>query len=155
MLLQGIMSSIAEFYSRNLATETRKGIAQKVKNGGTPEMVSFGYLNVRACTPEDCEIRSVTVDPDQDNHVRWMYEACVSSEWAMTQIREALNAQGVTSVPRPKRPARPIATSHVETILSNRHYLDEVTFDGAWRPGRHEPLVAAGLWEQVREACVR
>ena len=93
MLLQAIMSSIAEFYSRNLATETRKGIAQKVKNGGRPEMVPFGYLNVRACTPEDYEIRSVTVDPDQDNHVRWMYEACVSSEWAMTQIREALNAQ--------------------------------------------------------------
>ena len=46
------MSSIAEFYSRNLATETRKGMVQKVKNGGTPGMVPFGYLNVRTRTPQ-------------------------------------------------------------------------------------------------------
>ena len=29
MLLHGIMSSIAEFYSRNLATEVVKGLSQK------------------------------------------------------------------------------------------------------------------------------
>ena len=36
MLLHGIMSSIAEFYSRNLAAEVTKGMTQKVANGGTP-----------------------------------------------------------------------------------------------------------------------
>ncbi|AKE89625.1 recombinase family protein [Rhodococcus aetherivorans] len=36
MLLHGIMSSIAEFYSRNLATEVLKGMEQKAKTGGTP-----------------------------------------------------------------------------------------------------------------------
>jgi DNA invertase Pin-like site-specific DNA recombinase len=37
LLLHGIMSSIAEFYSRNLATEVIKGSVQKAKNGGTPK----------------------------------------------------------------------------------------------------------------------
>ena len=36
MLLHGIMSSIAEFYSRNLAHEVVKGMEQKAKTGGTP-----------------------------------------------------------------------------------------------------------------------
>jgi hypothetical protein len=36
LLLRGIMSSIAEFYSSNLATEVIKGTTQKAKNGGTP-----------------------------------------------------------------------------------------------------------------------
>src|SRR5271166_5876744 len=36
LLLHGIMSSIAEFYSRNLANEVIKGSTQKAKNGGTP-----------------------------------------------------------------------------------------------------------------------
>src|SRR5580692_7126648 len=35
LLLHGIMSSIAEFYSRNLANEVMKGTVQKAKNGGT------------------------------------------------------------------------------------------------------------------------
>lgn len=121
MLMHGIMSSIAEFYSRNLATETRKGLAQKVKNGGTPGMVPFGYLNVRTRTQEGYEVRTVAVDPDRADHVRWMYRAYASGEWTMTQIKERLESNGVTSLPRPKRPARPIAISHIETILSSRY----------------------------------
>ena len=35
MLLHGIMSSIAEFYSRNLANEVIKGMGEKARNGGT------------------------------------------------------------------------------------------------------------------------
>lgn len=42
------MSSIAEFYSRNLATEVTKGLTQKVAQGrGTPMRAPIGYLNVR------------------------------------------------------------------------------------------------------------
>ena len=36
MLVHGIMSSIAEFYSLNLATEVTKGLVQKAAAGGTP-----------------------------------------------------------------------------------------------------------------------
>lgn len=35
MLLHGIMSTIAEFYSRNLANEVTKGMTQKAATGGT------------------------------------------------------------------------------------------------------------------------
>ncbi len=47
LLLHGIMSSIAEFYSRNLATEIKKGSTQKAKKGGTPFKAPIGYLNTR------------------------------------------------------------------------------------------------------------
>ncbi len=46
-LLHGIMASIAEFYSANLATEIMKGSVQKAKTGGTPFMAPVGYSNVR------------------------------------------------------------------------------------------------------------
>src|SRR5881397_994542 len=42
LLLHGIMSSIAEFYSRNLANEVIKGTQQKVKAGGTPTRAPIG-----------------------------------------------------------------------------------------------------------------
>lgn len=151
MLMHGIMSSIAEFYSRNLATETRKGMAQKVRNGGTPGMVPFGYLNVRTRTPEGYEIRTVAVDPERAEHVRWIFDTYASGESTMTQIREELERRGVTSLPRPKRPARPMSTSHIENILSNRYYLGFVKFDGAWHVGRHERLISEETWEKVQE----
>ena len=45
MLLHGIMSSIAEFYSRNLANEVLKGMSQKARTGGTPGKAPIGYRN--------------------------------------------------------------------------------------------------------------
>src|SRR5205807_1370957 len=48
ILLHGIMSSIAEFYSRNLANEVLKGLVQKAKSGGTPGKAPLGYKNVRS-----------------------------------------------------------------------------------------------------------
>ncbi|KKK87386.1 hypothetical protein LCGC14_2753780, partial [marine sediment metagenome] len=38
---------MAEFYSANLATETRKGMGQKAKEGGWPYGAPVGYLNIR------------------------------------------------------------------------------------------------------------
>src|SRR5579859_5298253 len=43
-LLHGIMATIAEFYSANLATEAKKGMTQKAKVGGTPGQAPIGYL---------------------------------------------------------------------------------------------------------------
>lgn len=151
MLLHGIMSSIAEFYSRNLATETRKGMLQKAQNGGTPGMVPFGYLNVRQRTDDGHELRTVTLDPDRANHVRWIFDTYASGELTMTQIRNELTERGVTSLPRPNRPSRPLAISHIENILGNRYYLGFVKFDGVWHRGRHEPLVSEVTWQQVQE----
>ncbi len=62
-LMHGIMATIAEFYSANLANEARKGMRQKAKSGGTPGMAPFGYLNVRERTPEGRDVKTVAVDP--------------------------------------------------------------------------------------------
>lgn len=46
-LVEGIMAAIAEFYSDNLGQEVRKGMQQKLRNGGWPHMAPVGYLNLR------------------------------------------------------------------------------------------------------------
>ena len=70
MLLHGIMSSIAEFYSRNLAAEVTKGMTQKVAAGGTPSRAPIGYLNVRRKDDQRREYRTVEVDPDRAPLIR-------------------------------------------------------------------------------------
>jgi site-specific DNA recombinase len=150
MLMHGIMSSIAEFYSRNLASESRKGMLQKAKNGGTVGMAPFGYLNVRERSPEGREIRTIALDPERAPHVKWMFEAYATGQWTTAAIRDELLARGVTSLPRPNRPARPLAVSHVSTILQNRYYVGYVKYEGVEYSGRHEPLVGEALFERVR-----
>jgi len=36
-LMHGIVASFAEFYSKNLSAEARKGLEEKVRRGGTPD----------------------------------------------------------------------------------------------------------------------
>ena len=47
LLLHGIMSSIAEFYSRNLATEVIKGSVAEGQERRHAGKAPIGYLNVR------------------------------------------------------------------------------------------------------------
>ena len=65
ILLHGIMSSIAEFYSRNLANEVIKGMSEKARNGGTNGKAPLGYRNVRARDAQGHEIRTVELDPER------------------------------------------------------------------------------------------
>jgi site-specific DNA recombinase len=158
MLLHGIMSSIAEFYSRNLATEAKKGMRQKAKNGGTPGMAPFGYLNTSERTPEGREVRTVTLDPDRAEWVRWIFERYATGEWTFAMIRDELERRGVNSLPRPKRPAAPLATSHISSILKNRYYVGAITFEGVEYRGRHQPLVSEELFDRcqrIREGRVQ
>ncbi len=74
MLLHGIMSSIAEFYSRNLAHEVIKGSVQKAKAGGTPGKAPLGYLNVRR-VENGREVRTVEIDPERGPLMKWAFEA--------------------------------------------------------------------------------
>ena len=64
LLLHGIMSSIAEFYSANLGLEVKKGTTEKAKRGGTPFRAPIGYVNVREII-DGREIRTIAVDPDR------------------------------------------------------------------------------------------
>lgn len=73
MLLQGIMSSIAEFYSRNLANEVLKGMNEKVRAGGTVSRAPIGYLNTRVIENGQ-ESRTVTLDPERAPLVKWAFE---------------------------------------------------------------------------------
>ena len=44
--MHGMLASMAEFYSKNLAAEAKKGLHQKAMAGRTPGYAPVGYLNV-------------------------------------------------------------------------------------------------------------
>ena len=105
-LLHGIMSSIAEFYSRNLANEVIKGMSQKARNGGTVTMAPIGYRNVRTTDELGREVRIIEIDPERAEHVRWAFETYAEGEWSLSMLLEALTERGLTTRPTPKRPAK-------------------------------------------------
>lgn len=150
MLLHGIMSSIAEFYSRNLATEVVKGMEQKARTGGTPGLAPLGYRNVAAINSEGREVRTVDIDPERGPLITWAYEQYATGDWTLRQLTEALEARGFTSRGIRNRPGKAIRINSLSTILRNPYYKGDVIYREVAYPGRHEPLIDSQTWERVQ-----
>ena len=150
MLVHGIMSSIAEFYSRNLATEVTKGLTQKVAQGGTPMRAPIGYLNVRRTDDNGREVRTVEVDPERAPLITWAFEHYVTGETSVTGLLRELTARGLLTVPTPKRPSKPLGKNTLYKLLTNPYYAGVIRYKGALHPGAHEPIVEPELFDKVQ-----
>lgn len=151
MLLHGIMSSIAEFYSRNLANEVVKGMEQKAKVGGTPGKAPLGYCNVRVINEEGREVRTVVLDPDRAELITWAFKAYSTGNWTLKQLVAELERRGLTTRATPRSPARPIKYNSLHKILTTPYYKGEVTYRGVRYPGRHIPLIDEVTWARVQD----
>ena len=150
MLVHGIMSSIAEFYSRNLATEVTKGLTQKVAQGGTPMRAPIGYLNVRKTDENGREVRTVEVDPERAPLIAWAFEHYAEGETSVTGLLRDLTARGLLTVPTPKRPSKPLGKNTLYGILINPYYAGVIRYKGALHPGAHDPIVEPALFDKVQ-----
>ena len=150
MLLHGIMSSIAEFYSRNLANEVIKGMGEKARNGGTLGKAPLGYVNVRARDENGREVRTVALDEERAPLIRLAFTAYATGNWTVRQLADHLNTLGLNIPPTPRRCAKPITATRLHEILRHPYYKGIVTFQGVEYPGKHEPLVDSQTWQTVQ-----
>jgi site-specific DNA recombinase len=150
LLLHGIMSSIAEFYSRNLATEVIKGSVQKAKNGGTPGRAPIGYLNVRRIV-DGREVRTVELDPERAPLMAWAFEAYATGDWTIRRLLDELTERGLTTVPGKRGPGKPLEVSHLHRLLRHPYYIGVVRYRDVLYPGKHEALVTPEVWHEVQK----
>ncbi len=151
-LLHGIMSSIAEFYSRNLAHEVTKGMTQKVQKGGTPGRAPLGYLNVREIDSDGRESRTVRPDPDRAPLITWAFHRYTEPSVSLSQLALELAQRGLTTRRTPQVPSRTLTDTDLHKILTNSYYLGLVSFSGATYAGKHEPLIDQETWDKVQDA---
>ncbi len=150
MLLHGIMSSIAEFYSRNLANEVIKGSMQKVKAGGTASRAPIGYLNVRRIE-NGKEFRTIDIDPDRASLITWAFEAYATGEWTTRRLLAELTERGLRSRETPMRVSKPLQQSNIQIMLRHPFYKGVVRYKGLEYSGSHEAIVDPATWQKVQD----
>ena len=151
MLLHGIMSSIAEFYSRNLAAEVTKGLTTKAQRGGTVSKAPIGYRNHRTVDESGLELRTVIVDEERAQHVKDAYSLYATGAWTVASLAELLVQRGFTTVPTPRVPSKPITEGFLHRVLTNSYYRGIVTYKGVQYDGRHPRLVDDTTWHRVQD----
>jgi DNA invertase Pin-like site-specific DNA recombinase len=150
MLLHGIMSSIAEFYFRNLANEVMKGMGEKARNGGTLGKAPLGYLNVRAKDENGREIRTIALDEERAPLIRLAFTEYATGQWTTKRLAAHLHDRGLTTVPTARKPAKAVSGAQLHRMLRHPYYKGVISFQGVEYPGAHEPLVDEETWGQVQ-----
>ena len=151
MLLHGIMSSIAEFYSRNLSTEVKKGLTQKAKSGGTPNKAPIGYKNIRDVDEAGRRDSRVEVDEERAALITLAFKEYATGNWALTALAEHVSDLGLETPATRRLPAKSVGKRMLHTILINPYYKGIVRYNGVEHEGRHTPIVDVATWDKVQE----
>ena len=151
MLMHGIMSSIAEFYSRNLANEVTKGLVQKASLGGTVTRAPLGYKNVHVTDELGRVNRTVEIDPARAHLVTWAFYRYAEGDATLSTLLEQLTARGLTTRATPKWPSKPLTVMSLHRMLRHPYYKGEIRYRGVIYPGLHEPLVDPQTWQKVQD----
>ena len=150
-LLHGIMAAISEHYSKNLSSEAKKGMQQKVLRGGTPGYAPIGYLNVTKRFEEGREGKSVVLDPERAPALKWAFEEYATGKWSIKDIAAALEERGLRSRETRKMPSKPLNQSQVHRIFQNVYYIGKLPYKGMVYDGAHEPLIDMKTWHKVQD----
>ena len=149
-LLHGIMATIAEFYSKNLSHETKKGLHEKAKRGGTPGYAPLGYLNSTERV-EGREVKAVVLDPERAPHLVWAFETYSLGEWSITDLVEELARRGMCTRPTTTRQAVALNRSQVHRILRSAYYTGRLPYLGVEYDGKHPALIDDETWQRVQD----
>jgi site-specific DNA recombinase len=140
-LLRDVQLSVAKFYLGNLREEVKKGLSEKVAQGGWPNGAPIGYLN-------DRETRTIVPDPLRAPLVRHAFERYATGVVSLRDLANELHAMGLTHI----RSGHKLYANGLHWLLHNPVYCGLVRFKGSLYQGKHEPLVSVELFERVQEA---
>ncbi len=153
-LIEGIMESVADWYSRNLAAETVKGKRERARQGFHNNRPPFGM---------DKDDKGVLI-PNERELVALIksYELYAGGDYSDNQIAKYLNENGYKS-----KTGKRFSTDTVRDMLQNRTYLGYVKYqpygrnsDGSrsysgeveWYEGKHTAVIDEDLFDRCQEA---
>jgi site-specific DNA recombinase len=149
-LMHGMLASMAEYYSANLANEAKKGMAQKAKSGGTHGVAPIGYLNTLERVGGR-EIKGIAIDEERADHIRWAFRAYATGDWSVSNLRDALAERGLKSRTTRKYEGGPLAEAQVHRMLGKPYYIGKIVYKGVILDGAHEPLIDEPTWFKVQD----
>src|SRR6266508_2840833 len=144
-MLEGIVASIAGWYSENLGVEVKKGMYQKARSGGWPTFAPIGYKNVRVDGSRKAESKLV-IDEEVAPLIRQAFELYATGDWSLRRLHAEMTRRGLRT---PK--AKPFSVSKLAETLQHDVYAGMVTWGGETHPGIHDPLISMDTFRTVQK----
>jgi site-specific DNA recombinase len=119
-------------------------------SGGTTSRAPIGYRNVRKLVG-GYETRTVEVDQERADLVRWAFEAYATGAWSLNSLATELEVRGLTFPATAKRQASAVLPKRLQRVLRNRYYLGYVTWRGVEYEGKHPTFIRSETFQLVQQ----
>ena len=145
-MLEGVLSTVAEFFSLQSGEKIKLGMLQKVRNGGWPTIAPFGYKNCRSGSGNDKDDRWIAPNDDEAIWVKKTFQMYATSKYSLFELTRIFAKEGF-----PMRTSKKLHQGFLHRILNNPAYIGKIPFQGGIYEGKHEPLVEQSLSQRVRD----
>ncbi len=136
-LIFDIHVALARNYVNNLSDEVKKGMREKVAQGGYPHWAPIGYLNSNG---------SVIPDPEKRHFIRKIFELYTSGSYSLRDIAHQMYDEGLRT-----KYGKRVFPSEIHHVIKNPFYTGATPYKGQIYPGKHEPIVSVELFDKVQD----
>lgn len=146
-LMEGVLESMAEYYSRQLRTNIKRGHLYNAQNCLYNGHKTLGYAAEPA--PEFGKDRQrYVIDPVTAPFVQKIFEDYAAGK-PMVEIAKELNSLGVTTVR-----GKPFTVNSLAHILNNRAYIGEYRYGDIVTPDGMPAIVSPEVFEAAQKRLV-
>lgn len=139
VLITSVEFGVANQVTRDLSTNTKRGLRLKASMGQPPRFANLGYQNNLAT-------HNWEPDPIRAPYIAQMFEWYDSGQYSELQIVERLNKSGFRT-----RHGKPIGKSLVGRTLRSPVYYGYFYDDGELKKGSYEALITKEVWDRVQD----
>jgi site-specific DNA recombinase len=152
-LIEGIMESVADWYSQNLSAETAKGKKERSLQGKHNNRAPFGMRKD--------ENKNLVLDENELPGLLLAFEEYATDQYSDNEIARLLNREGYRS-----KTGRQFSKETVRDILQNQTYLGKTKYQKyqtrsngkrsyeapiEWFEGQHEAVISEELFESCQQ----
>ncbi len=144
--LEYIMAAMAQFYSRNLARETLKGMNQRAQNGLWNAPPPLGYTHKQEGQMGGSIRKWVEPHVGESLLVRTTFELYASGQYTLHMLATELSRRGL----RTRRGNLP-GVSVLARMLRRKFYIGVIEWNGVEAKGLHQPIIEPELFDRVQK----
>lgn len=154
-MLEGVLSTVAEFFSAQSARKVKANMRRKAESGGWPCHAPYGYKNRKEKFPSG-EIRAwIEPEPEEARWVKRAFELFATGKYSVKTLARKLDQEGILVRRRRDRRTKRFHHSQLERILRNKIYVGIIEWGGIVNEqANHKHLLDPDLFYRVQEALV-
>ncbi|MFQ5902032.1 MAG: recombinase family protein [Thermodesulfobacteriota bacterium] len=138
--IHGIKVLMAKNYIDNLSEEVKKGMREKIEQGGFPGKAPVGYIN-------NTKTHTVDVDEEKAGFIRKLFEWYTTGKYSLDDLRKKCKERSFVT----RRSEKVISRSNVEKILKSIFYTGFFKWNGGFYKGSHTPIVSQEIFDRVQK----